>query len=327
MRKSKWVDWVWDSWCILSLIGIWPRFIEPRLLSTTCLTLPIAQLPIDLAGLTILQFSDLHWNSNFPPSLARKLVKKINSLKPDLIVFTGDFLCRSTLQSPLELQTFLSSLKAKVGCYAVLGNHDYESYVTAGEEGDYDIEQFKKANPLTKGLKRFFFSPPLSGKVSLAARQVGMHSELIHLLQKTPFQLIHNETKIISYKGSRINLCGLGEHTLARCLPQEAFKNYHTKFPGIVLTHNPDALPELLKFPGDLVLAGHTHGAQINLPLIWDKLTRIEQMELIRGVRKIGHKWVYINRGIGGTIPFRWFSIPELTMITLKRGEAGHDSI
>lgn len=321
MRKSKWVDWAWDSWCIISIIGIWPRFIEPRLLSTTRISLPIAHLPADLDGLTILQFSDLHWNSNFSSSLARKLVKKVNSLKPDIIVFTGDFLCRSILQRPLELQTLLSSLEAKAGCYAVLGNHDYESYVTAGEEGDYDIERFKKANPLTKGFKRFFFRSPLSGKVSLAARQVGMHSELIHLLQKTPFQLIHNDTKMISYKGSRINLCGLGEHALARCLPQEAFKNYDPKLPGIILTHNPDSLPELLKFPGEVVLAGHTHGAQINLPFLWNKFTRIEQMELIRGVKKIGHKWVYINRGIAGTIPFRWFSIPELTLITLRMSD------
>lgn len=318
MHKSKWVDWAWSSWCILSIIGIWPRFIEPGLLPITRLSLPIANLPANLEGLTILQFSDLHWNSNFSPSLCRKLIRKINNLQPDLIVFTGDFLCRSILQSPLELQTFLCSLKAKAGCFAVLGNHDYESYVTIGDGGDYDIEQFKKTNPLTKGFKRLFSNPPLSGKVSLAAGQVGLHRELIHLLQKTPFQLIHNDNKIISYQGSKINLCGLGEHTLARCLPQEAFKNYNPKFPGIILTHNPDSIPELLNYPGDLILAGHTHGAQINLPLIRNKFTRIEQMHLIRGLKKISNKWIYINRGIAGTIQFRWFSAPELTLITLK---------
>jgi uncharacterized protein len=320
MAGKQWSEWVWDAWCIVSVIGIWPRYIEPRLLKITRLDLPIPRLPIEFDGLTILHFSDLHWNGQFSSFLQKKLIRKVNALKPDLILFTGDFLSRSQLEDAEGLKFTLESLKANIGCFAVLGNHDYERFVSVNEQGDYDVEAPSKTANIVLGFKRLFNSPPLTNWITAQARQVGHHMDLTTLLQKTPFQLLNNTAKLVAYKGSWINICGLEEYTLGRFDPRMAFKHYHERFPGIVLSHHPDSLQILQRFPGDIILSGHTHGGQVNLPGLWKRFTRIEHMQFKRGLKVLGDKWAYINRGISSVMKFRWFASPELTFMTLRKG-------
>lgn len=320
MTKKRWVDWCWDAWCIFSIIGIWPRFIEPKLISTTKINLPLPALSNSLEGIKILQLSDLHWHEQYSLHFSQKLIRKINNLHPDLIVFTGDFLTHACLENAESLRTLLSSLQAKIGCYAVLGNHDYDQYVTLNAGGDYDVEETQRGESLNKGFQRLFKSIALSGTISPRVQKIDMHSSLLEVLERTPFQLLHNATCAIPYKSGGLNITGLGEYTLGRCIPQEAFKNYHPEYPGLVLTHHPDSIPELLDFPGDIILSGHTHGGQVNLPFFRKKFTQIEQMHLIRGLKKMKEKWIYISRGVGGAMPFRWFSMPEITLFTLQAG-------
>src|SRR5436190_24086743 len=89
---------LWDIWCIVSIIGIWPRFIEPYLLQITQCTICLPSLPKSLTGLKIVQFSDLHFHGNFSNRFLRKLTRKIHETNPDILVFTGDFLCYSRLE-------------------------------------------------------------------------------------------------------------------------------------------------------------------------------------------------------------------------------------
>jgi predicted MPP superfamily phosphohydrolase len=320
MLKKSWGEWVWDAWCILSVIGIWPRYIEPHLLEITYLTLPIPFLPPELAGLKILHFSDLHWSSQFSTHMQRKLIYKVNALKPDLILFTGDFICRSILENREGLKDTLDSLKAKIGCFAILGNHDYARFVTVNAKGDYDVEAPSSSSMIGKGFKRLFQPLLLTNSVTPEARQVKPHEELITLLKQTHFQLLNNTTKRVAYKGAWINICGLEEYSLGKFNPEAAFKDYDVRCPGIVLSHHPDTLEILKNYPGDLILSGHTHGGQINLPYFWKRFTRIKNQQFKRGLKRLGKKWAYINRGISSVMKFRWFAAPELTLLTLQRG-------
>lgn len=320
MLQKQWTEWAWDAWCLVSGIGIWPRYIEPRLLEITRLTIPIANLPADLVGLKILHFSDLHWNGQFSSWFQKKIIRKANDLRPDLILFTGDFLCRSQLENPEGLKFTLESLKAKSGCFAVLGNHDYERFVTVNAQGDYDIESPSTSSNIGKGFKRLFCSVSLTKQITAQAQQVGLHKDLVALLDQTSFQLLNNTTKLIAYKGNWINICGLEEYTLGRFNPDVAFKNYNVRYPGIVLSHNPDTLPILKQYPGEIILAGHTHGGQVNLPGLWKRFTRMEHSQFKKGLKILGEKWAYINRGLSSVMKFRWFAAPELTLITLQKG-------
>jgi len=307
---------LWDLWCLLSVIGIWPRFIEPNLICLTKLPIAIPNLPLTLNGLRVLQFSDLHLNDQISDAFLERLSDRIQKLAPDLILFTGDFICYSSLEEPMRLQNFLCTLSAPYGCYAILGNHDYDQYVSINENGEYDIID-DDSSTISKGLLRLFESTSIKKTVTPRALKIGLKQDLLSLLKKTPFKLLHNESTLVPIKDTFLNICGLGEHMLGRFLPQQAFENYKKEYPGIILAHNPDGIPHLKGYPGELVLCGHTHGAQINLPWISEKCTLLENKELKRGLFQIDHKSVYVNRGVGSTIPFRWFSPPELLLLTL----------
>lgn len=319
MHKRKKIEWLWDFWCVCSLIGIWPRFIEPNLIQVKRVRIPIQSLPKELEGITCLQISDLHWSQKISPSFFRRLSSRINLLNPDLICLTGDFLCFAKLDDSVGLKKFLNSLKAKLGCFAVYGNHDYADYVTIDQQGNYIADQRKEKTTIKKGFERLFSTIVVKGAWDPSVRTIGRHEELDALLKTTPFRLLHNETIQIRHNEKTLNITGLGEHMLAQSKPEEAFSSFEPSSPGIILTHNPDAIPYLKGYPGDLVLAGHTHGGQVNLPFMWKKFTHMEQLCYKRGLGKAIDKWVYVNRGVGSVIPFRWFSVPEITLFTFFR--------
>jgi uncharacterized protein len=319
IHKKNWMTIAWDTWCTLSIVGIWPRFIEPRLLHISHIEIPIPQLPTGLEGLRIAQFSDLHFNPGVSEHRLNKIRKKILAEKPDIIVFTGDFLCDSVLAEGDKLQRFLRSLSAPYGCFAVLGNHDYGEPISVNERGEYDIIRGNESF-IKKGFKRLFGKLPLKGVTTERAKKVELNHRLLTLLTETPFQLLHNASRLVRIGDDGINICGLGEYMIGRCDPERAFEYYDPKYPGLILVHNPDGFPMLHSYPGNLVLSGHTHGAQVNLPYLSERLTLMEHPEYLRGLFKVHNKTLYVNRGLGSSLPFRWRAIPEISIFTL-RGE------
>ncbi len=317
-KKTPLPDLLWDLWCCVSVLGIWPRFIEPYLIFETNKKLPISSLHPDLEGFKILQFSDLHFHAKTPQFFLDKLTARINGLYPDLILFTGDFICKANLEAPARLQAFLSSLKAPFGCYCIFGNHDYEEYVTISKDGKYDISYNRESSFIVEGFKKLLSpSPALSGPTSRVSA-LSPHPELVRLLEGTPFTFLDNRAIQIKIGDATLNLCGLGDHFLNRCKPDVAFKNYQTEHPGIILSHNPDTISKLQHFPGNILLSGHTHGGQINLPFVVQKTVQLEDNSLLRGWIDTKKKPLYVNRGVGAPRPFRWFSPPELLLLTLQ---------
>jgi predicted MPP superfamily phosphohydrolase len=88
--------------------------------------------------------------------------------------------------------------------------------------------------------------------------------------------------------------------------------------PLIVLSHNPDLFPLLPDWPS-LTLAGHTHGAQVNLPVVRDKVTPSDHgTRYAGGLVREGARVMYVSRGIGtSTLPVRFRAVPEVVMLTL----------
>jgi predicted MPP superfamily phosphohydrolase len=309
---------LWDLWCIASLVGIWPRFIEPNLLQTTQLNLPIKDLPRELESLHIVQFSDLHLHHALSDRFLNKIQARIQNQKPDLIVFTGDFICYAQLEDRERLQKFLNGFHAPLGCFAILGNHDYARATSVNANGEYDVIDANEST-LLSGFKRLLKETPLKKTITEQARQTGLHQELVQLIEKSPFKLLHNAHQLIPFKNSALNLCGLGEYVLGKMDPEEAFKGYDNRYPGLILVHNPDAIPYLDRYPGHVILSGHTHGFQVNIPWMRNRFALLENEEYGRGLVQRNARWIYINRGVGSALPFRWFSVPEITSISLKR--------
>lgn len=265
----------------------------------------------------LLQISDLHMHPLMSERVEQRLISKAKEFKPDLIVLTGDCICYGEMNVLARLNQFLNKIEAPLGKFAVLGNHDFEKPLSINREGVYDTVQ-KPSSLVTKGFKSLLFVPKIVRKTSERAKNLKPNPELIQLFQKTNVKLLNNKTVQI---GEYINLTGLGEYMAGQAHPQEAFKNYNKSLPGVILAHNPDTFPHLKNYPGDLVLSGHTHGGQMNLPWLWHRFCNLENPHFRKGMIKENGKTMYVSRGVGGVMPFRINSFPELVCITI--GENG----
>ena len=315
--SERLVEQLWDLWCVCSVIGIWPRFIEPALLCTSRHTIPMPQLAKELDGLRLVHISDLHFSHHVSAHFLSRIQKRIQKLEPHIILFTGDFISYSELYAPASLAAFLSSLHAPLGCFAVLGNHDYEEYVSLDEHGAFCL--FEDHTPaILRGFARLFGLKTGAQRKRVTA-PIAPKRELCQLLEKSGVRLLHNETVQIGWKRARLNITGLGDLMTLQSLPFRAYHQYDVRCPGIVLSHNADTYASLRSFPGDLFLFGHTHGGQVNLPYIWERITPIRDRRLKSGLFHIHNHFLYVNRGLGATFPFRWFSPPEIALITLTR--------
>lgn len=319
------VEILWNIWCIVSIIGVWPRFIEPRLLTTTRLKLKINNLHKDLENIKILHFSDLHFNKSTSKRFLKRICKKASLLKPDIILFSGDLLCYSRLEEETRLLHFLNSLHAPYGCFLVFGNHDYQKYASVSREGKYDLVEERKYPFIIEGFRKLFHKQAKAKGFSARVHAVDRHEEFCKLLKKTSFEILENETKKIPIGNSFLNISGLGEYCLGKCLPEKAFKEYDEKFPGLVLSHNPDSFMRLKDWPGDIVLSGHTHGGQVNLPFMRNKFIYLENKKWMRGFVQEGEKKLYVNRGVGSHSLFRWFSPPELLLLTMQNAKGNEN--
>ena len=101
-------------------------------------------LTSNFSGLKIVHFSDLLYKSTVDKDDVKNLVNRINELKPDIVVFTGDLINKNakiTNEDIEFLETELESISVKIGKYAVYGDEDYsiESYKTIMEKGKFKI--------------------------------------------------------------------------------------------------------------------------------------------------------------------------------------------
>ena len=109
------------------MLGIYSVFIEPRLLDSNYLTIPVPGLDEALDGFTIAQLSDVHLGAFVPVSTLERLLDAVKQEKPDVLVITGD-LFDSPEPAVNDTATRLLDRYVKCfpdGIYYVWGNHEY----------------------------------------------------------------------------------------------------------------------------------------------------------------------------------------------------------
>jgi predicted MPP superfamily phosphohydrolase len=97
---------------------------EPHRLVVERLSLTFPDLPPALDGLRLVHLSDLHCSLAVRPSEIRRAVTLANALAPDLVLLTGDYVTVGSRHAD-PCAAALSALRAPLGRYAVLGNHDH----------------------------------------------------------------------------------------------------------------------------------------------------------------------------------------------------------
>jgi predicted MPP superfamily phosphohydrolase len=86
-------------------------------------SIPLPRLGPGLEGTTIVQISDFHLYPHTKPPLVRQAVEMANSLRPDLVVLTGDYVWHEA-EVIYDLIPILAGLDARLGVYSILGNHE-----------------------------------------------------------------------------------------------------------------------------------------------------------------------------------------------------------
>ena len=257
-------------------------------LETTHRPIRLPRLPKAFEGFRIAQLSDIHIGPFMPESEIRKYVQIANSLKPDLIALTGDFVTWDGETQGAAVAA-LSGLRAPFGVYGCLGNHDAWARVE---------------DSITQLFRQIGFRILRQETVDVAT-----NGESFHLIG-------------IDFQSLRRFGPG-GTRVVHRFL--EGFEDLRSPdHVNILLSHNPDTFDRAAEMGFDLSLAGHTHGGQVALEFISPEIapSRLVTPYVSGWFQKPGGQ-LYVNRGIGTIgVPMRIGAPPEITVYELTRGVA-----
>jgi uncharacterized protein len=252
-------------------------------------------LPTDApAALTVLHLSDLHLVRN-DPGKTRFLA---GLPQPDLCVVTGDFLAEpAAAESAAQA---LRPVRGKLASWFVLGSNDYFAA--------------RPINPF-----RYFRR---KRKPRRAPR--GRSRELVAALEADGWEHLRNMRKDVRLDGAQIEVLGLddahiGWHDI-RAIPRRSPGRF-----GFAVMHSPDSAPESAACGWNLIVAGHTHGGQVRLPLIGALVTNSTMpRRLASGLIRIDGALMHLSKGLGTSkyAPFRFWCRPEATILELRRAAA-----
>ncbi|MDP3312781.1 metallophosphoesterase [Lutibacter sp.] len=255
-------------------------------------TLFFDDLPTSFDGFKITHISDIHSGSFDNEEKIAYGIDLINEQESDVILFTGDLVNNTAAEMDPWISHF-KSLKAPLGKFSVLGNHDYGEYVRwkTKEEKDKNFQDIKDIHP------------------------------------KIGFNLLLNDSIYIEKGSEKIAILGVenwgtrfkkaGDLSLASSnVLNEDFK--------ILLSHDPSHWENEVKNHLNnyqLTLSGHTHGMQFGIEIPCFKWSPVQYVyKHWAGVYKEFERYINVNRGFGFlAFPGRVGIWPEITVITLKK--------
>ncbi len=277
--------------CVLLIT--YGTFIGRWKYAVTCFDYSNPDVPEAFDGYRIVHISDLHLSTfNDDKQKLTELIDTINALNPDLICFTGDMVTIGKIEAE-PYTADLQRLTAKDGVISVLGNHDFMLYSM--------------------------------GRVKRSEQEIDAEVENITRYQNDTlgWTLLRNANKTIKRGDDSITIIGVdninssnqGFKTISRGDLPKAMAD--TDGFRILLTHDPshwraEVVPNT-DIP--LTLSGHTHAAQIRIfgwtPSSW-------MFRETDGPYTEDNQTLYVNIGLGCTVPFRIGANPEVTVITLN---------
>lgn len=259
----------------------------------TRVPLSFKNLPSSFRGMKIVHISDIHSGSFMDRKAVMKGVEQILKQKPDLILFTGDLVNDRAIEMTDYIDVF-SHLKAPMGVYSILGNHDYGDYVR------WESAEIKKAN--LQNLKE------VHGKLG--------------------WRLLMNEHIVLERNREKIALLGIENWSAKGNFPK--YGRLHEAHAGteqypfkILMSHDPshwDGEVRIQYQDIDLMLSGHTHGMQFGVELPGFRWSPVQYMyKQWAGLYQNEHQKLYVNRGFGFIgYPGRVGILPEITVIELS---------
>jgi predicted MPP superfamily phosphohydrolase len=243
---------------------------------------------------TIGQLSDIHSGSFYNKKAVQGGVEMLLKEKPDMIFFTGD-LVNNLASEVSEYIDVFSKVKAPMGVYSVMGNHDYGEYV----------------------------------RWPNAAARLENVKDLIRAHKVMGWDILMNENRILERNGDTIAILGIENWGTGRWPKygklDQAHKGTEDASVKLLLSHDPSHWDGQVR-PGykdiDVMFAGHTHGFQFGIEIGDIKWSPSQYFyKQWAGLYKEGEQQLYVNRGFGFLgFPGRIGMPPEITIFELKRG-------
>lgn len=290
------------------------RWVGPYRLQWRVVSVPFPGLPPAFGGFRVLHLSDLHYipGNRWLERRLAKLAVQTQADPPDLIALTGDFV--EWDEDAGACAALLATLRARHGSFAVLGNHDYGHAFDPKEVPGHRLLH-RLGDLVGDPLSRFNGRPPKPAGNRIEA--------IICALASVGIQVLRDRSVPLSVHGQRLWIGGVDEpHQRRQCLAR-AFDGIPLGEPLLLLAHSPDVLEGRFAFSPGLLLAGHTHGGQIRLPLMRPLVTHTRvPLPDYQGLVRTSQGLMHISAGIGATVPLRFRCPPEVTTLVLRPAEA-----
>ncbi len=257
--------------------------------------LKFSSLPASFRGLKIVQISDIHTGSFDNHAAVEHGIQRVIDEKADIVFFTGDLVNNHSEEVDAKYKEIYSRIKAPMGVYSTLGNHDYGDYV------QWPSPEAKRQNLLTL---------------------MNTHAEM-------GWRLMMNEHTVLQRGEDKIAIIGIENWSAKANFPkygdmQKAYNGLSEQnIPfKILLSHDPSHWDAQVRpeYPDvQLTLSGHTHGMQFGVESKWLKWSPVQYMyKEWAGLYKEGEQYLYVNRGFGFLgYPGRLGVLPEITVFEL----------
>lgn len=280
-RNGKWI-WIIVALCLLVTFFIW----QNNSIVVTRTVFYNEKITSDFDGFKIVQISDLH-NKQFG-SHQIKLLSRVESLSPDIIIITGDLIDRRKYDLETAMEFVEGSVKI-APTYYVSGNHESWS-------GDYTR------------IKKYLMAAGVQIMDDTALDIFKGNSTLKILGVSDPDFLTQNYNE------------GTDTSQLESQLKQW---EYSDEF-SVLLSHRPELFEMYCKYNIDLVFTGHAHGGQFRFPFVGGVFSPDQGLfpEYTAGSYTKEATTMFVSRGLGNSIfPIRLFNRPEIVAVILKSGE------
>jgi hypothetical protein len=267
----------------MGLTGVHALPVNRRWVDIQRRKMPLRGLDPAFAGLKLVQLSDLHYSPVVWQRYLVQYVRWVNDLKPDLVVVTGD-LITGGYRFAHRIATILSHVQATHGVICTFGNHDYSIYGKNGsDEGERRADYLEKCL-VDRGLR-----------------------------------VLRNETAYIEIEAASkpLAIVGLDDEWSGHIDPAAAWRGVDANLPIICLNHNPVNARELLEYPWQWMLSGHTHGRQVATSRFGKRFYPHRFRHFTHGHYQVEGRHLYVNRGLSYGQRVQYWCRPEVTVFKL----------
>jgi predicted MPP superfamily phosphohydrolase len=291
-KRLAWLPIVGNTFAVVLFVLLAWGIADRKNVSVRELEVSIDGLPTTFDGLKIVQITDVHVGClDGAREYLKSLVEISNSYNPDIVMLTGDLINVAAWEAE-GTEGSLNGCTARIGKYAVLGNHDYGKYY----------------------------------KWDCAQDSIDNLEAVKNIYRNFDFDLLLNENRVLVSQGDTLVVAGMencGEEPFPCYGDMDASLSGVEDKPVLLLSHDPSTWKtKILDYNNVLMtFSGHTHAAQMGIEIGDFKFSPAQYLyEEWDGLYEQNGRYLFVSRGVGYVgLAFRLGMRPEISVITLVK--------